>query len=67
MATYVNKSLGVINVAGQFAAPGKTLEAEPKTPGLDRLLRRGALVEASAAKAAPKKDTSSTENTEQKK
>lgn len=46
MTTYVNKSLGVVNVAGQFAAPGKTVDVDPKSPGLDRLVKRGVLSKA---------------------
>lgn len=56
MTKYVNKTLGVINVGGQFAAPGKTLDVSDKSPGLDRLVKRGLLVKAGQPKQGQKQE-----------
>jgi|AntDeeMetageno51_2_1112566.scaffolds.fasta_scaffold06804_2 hypothetical protein len=52
MATYVNKSLGVVNAGGQFAAPGQTLNVPDTTPGIEHLVRKGVLVKAEASPSA---------------
>ncbi|MDC8803935.1 hypothetical protein PRZ61_10855 [Halomonas pacifica] len=64
MTAYVNKTLGVVNVGGQFAAPNKTIDVDPKARGLSRLVDRGVLEEVEKPKPeAPRKtDNSKTES-----
>ena len=57
MATYVNKSLGVVNAGGQFAAPGHTLNVSDKTPGIERLVRKGVLAYPEAEQPTVKQRT----------
>jgi len=57
MAAYVNKSMGVVNAGGQFAAPGHTLNVSDKTPGIERLVRKGVLAKPEVEKPAVEQRT----------
>lgn len=64
MGLYRNDSLGVVNVGGVFIAPKKVGDIDEKTPGADRMIKRGVLVKSTASKPDPvptKKDGGKTE------
>lgn len=65
MAKYINKSLGVVNVAGQFAAPKQELDVPESSPGLKNLLKAGILEEVRAKPGRPKKNVDDSESADE--